>query len=79
VRITDDHAGLSHFLRRRRCGAAGYTRAMLTQPFRGLEPVFLTSDAMPVVEVFSRAVFAATNLIIRVSGTLPSPKPDRMA
>lgn len=41
---------------------------MLTQPFRGLEPVVLTSDALPTTEVFSGYAFARTDLILGAEG-----------
>lgn len=41
---------------------------MLTQSFRGLEPVVLTSDALPTTEVFSGYAFAQTDLILGAEG-----------
>lgn len=41
---------------------------MVTQSFRGLEPVVLASDAFPTAEVFSGYAFAGTDLILGDSG-----------
>jgi len=41
---------------------------MLTQSFRGLEPVVFTSDALPTEEVFSGYAFAGTDLVLGANG-----------